>query len=385
MLKLLLRLIFLFTVSQIDIHFVLSQNNYDFFTKPKKANSSFLSLEIENSNFVKNNEYFNDFAEGYTLFGYFITPKIIAKPTDNLEIGFGFFYNNYFGSEEDSKIEPVLRLKYKPNNNLQIIFGKLDGTINHNLPESILNTEKYLTNNIEKGLQVLYNNSYISTDLWINWKKHIFRNSDYPEEFIAGNSTTLKLIRRDSSEESNDPNFLNFKIAGIASHIGGQIDTCNVQVESIVNALAGWEFYPRISDNSNSAIKLYLYFHTSLDISPEKKLAYDYGFGNLSGVRYNYHNLEVVIEYWMGKHYFNQNGMPIYNSISYINPNYTAKKRELIVSHLFWNHQQNDYVKFGIGSDFYYDLLNKSLDYSFGIYLRTFLDYKLLEKSPKKD
>ncbi len=385
MLKLLLRLILIFAVSQFDIQVVFSQSYYDFFTAPNKVNSSFLSLDIENTNFVKNNEYFNEFAEGYTLFGYFITPKIIVKPVDNLEIGFGFFYNNYFGSEEESKIKPVLRLKYKPNNKLQIIFGQLDGTINHNLPETILNYENYLTNNIERGLQVLINNSYISTDLWINWQKHIFRNSDYPEQFIAGNSTTIKLIGRDITEKNKNPNLLNFKISGIASHIGGQIDTCNVQVESIINALAGWEFYPKISNNSNNTLKMYLYFHTSVDISPQKKLIYDYGFGNLSGVSYNYHNLNIVIEYWMGKQYFNQNGMPIYNSISYIKPNYAEKKRELIVSHIFWNHQQNDYIKFGIGSDFYYDLLNKSVDYSLGIYLRTFLDYQILEKSPHKN
>jgi len=385
MLKLLLRLILLFTANHFAFQFVLSQNNYDFFAKPNQVETAFLILEIDNANFVKNNEYFNEFADGYTLFGYFITPKIIVQPIDNLEIGIGFFYNNYFGSEEENKIEPLLRVEYNPNNNLQIIFGQLDATINHSLPETIMNYESYLTNHIEKGLQILFNNSYISSDLWINWKKHIFRNSNYPEEFIVGNSTSINLIRREINKKSNSEKLLNFKIGGIFSHIGGQIDTCDVQVESIINALSGFEFYPKIFNNSENAIKIYTYFQTSINMSPNKKLNYDYGYGYLSGINYNIHNFNIIIENWFGNSYFNQNGMPIYNSISYIIPNYTEKNRQLLISHLFWNHQQNDYVKLGIGSDLYYDLSNKTIDYSFGIYLKTFLDYQLLKKSPKSN
>ena len=56
-----------------------------------------LSFRIENSNFFKNNEYFNDIIQGYTLIGWFINPKLIYYPAKNAKIEAGIHFLKYSG------------------------------------------------------------------------------------------------------------------------------------------------------------------------------------------------------------------------------------------------------------------------------------------------
>ena len=48
-----------------------------------------LNFRIENSNFFKNNEYFNDIIQGQTLIGWFLSPKFTYYPVKNAKIEAG--------------------------------------------------------------------------------------------------------------------------------------------------------------------------------------------------------------------------------------------------------------------------------------------------------
>ena len=54
----------------------VSQSNYQN-TNIQLADTSKLFLQLDNTNFIKNNEYFGDIAEGYTLLGFNLTPKLV--------------------------------------------------------------------------------------------------------------------------------------------------------------------------------------------------------------------------------------------------------------------------------------------------------------------
>ena len=61
------------------------------------ADSHKLLLRIENTDFLKNNEYFNNFYVGFTLFGYIIKPKLVYYPNANTKIEAGGYFLKYDG------------------------------------------------------------------------------------------------------------------------------------------------------------------------------------------------------------------------------------------------------------------------------------------------
>ena len=87
-----------------------------FFANNKNVNdSSKLNLSIENTNFLKNNEYFGDFAQGYTLIGYFLKPKINFSPHKKLKISAGVHLQKYSGIDKFTEIQPTFSVLFAPS------------------------------------------------------------------------------------------------------------------------------------------------------------------------------------------------------------------------------------------------------------------------------
>lgn len=353
----------IFLISFVFLFQMISAQNYSPFFETKYTNkdSSTLILLVENTNFLKNNEYFSNFAQGYTLIGYFIKPKLIYRPFSKLEISSGFFFQHYFGALKNIHLEPIFAVKYSPTQFFSINFGTLDGTINHKLPETIYDPERYITQNTENGIQFSLNNKNVESQLWIDWQQFIFKNSPYPEKFCIGNNTTYKVF-------SKNKNQLNLQIGGTIAHTGGQIDASSVEVKSIVNTISGLNF------TFNNNLKIYSIYHTSSDFSPQKRLPYLYGYGILSGFDYNFKNINFNFEHWFANCYFSEFGSPIYQSISQVRKNYKENKRAIIISHLFWHNSNRKIISFGVGTDLYFDLYNKTFDYSYNFYIKTNID-----------
>ena len=79
-------------------------NNYNDFTA---ADSNKLFLRIENFNFIKNNEYKGTFADGATLLGYLLSPKLAYYPSNNIRIKAGIRMQKYSGITKYSEAEPL--------------------------------------------------------------------------------------------------------------------------------------------------------------------------------------------------------------------------------------------------------------------------------------
>lgn len=338
-----------------------AQKYYSFFhNSENKYDTSKLSFELDNTNFLKNNEYFSNFAVGYTLIGYFIKPQMVYHPFSKLEINLGGYFLNYFGSiDKKIFVYPVFSIKYKPISLFSITFGSLQGTVNHCLPETIYDSETYITDNVENGLQFNLNSQKIKSQLWLDWQQFIFKNSNYPEKFCIGNYTNYNLLNLNSKKS------LNIDIGGIISHIGGQIDTSGVAVQSIVNTISGINF------KWNKFLTLYSIYHTSVDFSPQKQLPYLYGYAILSGIELNCYHLNFAFEHWFANCYFSSFGSPIYQSLSQVYKGYKENKRAIVISHIFWHNSNSKIINFGLGADLYFDLYNKTLDYSYSFYIKT--------------
>lgn len=366
-LNILILLLFLI-ISKITI----SQSYEDFFSVSRKIeDSTRFHLLIDNTNFIKNNEYFNDFSEGYTLIGYFLKPRILFKAHKKVNIYAGIHLEKYFGAKKFTGFEPVFTVEYIHNKNFRLVFGELYGTVNHELTDFVFDNENYLVRNSENGIQIIFNNNRIVSDTWLEWRQYIFKDSPYPEILFFGTSNKFNILN------INDKHLLNIKLAAVASHVGGQINSSDDPVETIMNTISGLEYNFITGNKYLSNIKLSGLLLSAIDASPNKRLEYEQGYGILSGIELSNKILSLKFQYWFGDQYFSKFGNPMFQSISQINNLHFEPKRSFINTHLFWSNEILDFFKLGVGVDLYYDTYNSHFDYSFGFYIKTNLDFKL--------
>jgi hypothetical protein len=319
-----------------------------------------LVFSFKNVNFFKNNEFFNNFYEGYTLIGYFAEPEIIWHPVDKIAISGGTHFQKYSGIKGFSEICPVFSFAYSPFAGAEIRFGTLDNNGNHELEDQIYFSEKFLTDNQENGFQLKYKTKRLKIDTWLNWESFIFHGSDYPERLTFGTSDNLKI-------NSNAHKFrLSADLQAIITHRGGQINVDKQPILSMANFLLGLNCDFNINNFNIRAKEEYLPF---VDISPSKNLPYLSGYAFISGFDFLYKGFELDLNHRYGKYFISSRGDPLYMSISTDIPGYKEPNRVFVVGNLFYKKEVYPGVKLGLGCDGFYDLYNKVLDYTYSFYI----------------
>lgn len=360
-----------------------SQSFSNFYTENKTPkDTAKFSLHVNNTNFLKNNEFFNHFANGYTLIGYFLQPNFQFRANDKLSLFAGIHLQKYSGIEQFTEAIPTFTLQYKPGDKTTILFGNINSTLNHDLNDYIYAEEYYLTDNIENGLQILHTGERFNSDTWVDWKQFIFNGSEYPEILVLGTSNTLTILKSKHRPSFNKAR-LNLRFGGVACHEGGQIDASDVPVETITNTITGVDLFMYPNRKICKKVRVFSHFHTSYDASPEKRLNYLYGYGVLSGIELTNKNFDIRIEQWFGEYYFSKFGSPLYQSITPKYTSYFEDQRAFAIAHLFYRNESVENLKIGLGLDFYYNILDQHLDYSFGFYLKSSFRFNLKRNSKK--
>lgn len=213
-----------------------------------------LILGIDNLNFFQNNEY-KSIADGYSLPGLWIQPKLIFYPLSNLKIEAGAHILYYSGAthypagvytnlpeqtESNHKnihTRPFFRANLSsPNGIFHLVFGNLYGGSSHQLIEALYNPEQNLCADPESGLQILCQSAPIDADIWLNWQNFIFRNDNHKEQFILGLSSRIKF----NSLTDNFHWYIPVQI--VAQHLGGEIQAGDFHgISSLANAAVGFE------------------------------------------------------------------------------------------------------------------------------------------------
>jgi hypothetical protein len=351
---------------------LFSQSYQDFFRKETiYDDSSKFALFVENTNFVKNNEYFNHFSDGYTLIGYFIKPQIKYRVHEKLNIYAGLHLQKYSGIDYFSNVLPVFSIEYLFTDNLKLFFGGIDGTLDHRLNDFVYADEFYLSQNNENGIQLLFDNKRVWSDTWVNWKQFIFKGSDYPEIMLFGTSNYLNILNSESKHS------LSLNLAAVASHVGGQIDISDVSVQTIINTISGLEYSYKLGDGFVKKINLSGKFISFLDFSPTKNLFWQKGSGAFASAGLSGQNYDMKFQTWYGQHYYSKFGNAMFQSITPKYTHYREPERVFVNAHLFYKNDALKIVKFGLGLDLYYDIKASSLDYSYGFYIKTNLGYKI--------
>lgn len=345
------------------------------------TDSSKLLFSFYNLNFLRNNEYFDKIATGYTFFGSQLNPKIAYVPNPFMRIEGGVFIRKDFGNPNFTTIAPTFTLKLQKND-YSFLFGNLEGALNHRLIEPLFNYERIITNRLENGLQFKIDKKSLWLDTWIDWEKQIYQNSPFQEHITAGLSSKLTLV-----ETGNDLNLLKIKIPvqAIIFHKGGQIDVDSTDILSLANTAAGLLLELDLSKR-NGFIKsivsdnYYVYYK---DVSPAKHQAYISGNGTYFNLLINSrHNLNLMLSYWQGDYYIAPRGGYLYQSVSsiYGKINYTEDNRKLLMARIMYQKEILPNLFIDIRFEPYQDLNNHFLEFSYSAFASYKIDYSLGKK-----
>ncbi len=322
-----------------------------------------LYFRFENSNMMKNNEYFNKYTDGYTFLGYRLHPKIVYFSTENTKIELGIQLLKYLGRENFEEKIPTLSFQYHANEYLDIVFGSIYGTVNHKLIEPLFQFERYFTNQNENGLQFLFDFGKFKSDLWLNWENFILPHSATQEQFTIGFSNVIDLGNPDRNYDFSIP------IQIIGTHRGGQNLLIDAKIQTIINSTVGINVEKGINTRFLNSIGFQQYILSFYDNSPSKQLPYILGRASLSNITLSYQNFGFILGYWYGDGFISSRGEPMYQSISQINPLIDDTYRSIFLTKFQYQKYIVGNISMGFRFETYYDLLNKTFDYSYGVHI----------------
>ena len=356
---------------------VFAQVDYPTFkniTTINPSDSQQLSFNLYNLNYLHNTEWFGNIPLSGTLFGYQLVPEIEYQISPKLIMKGGIYLQKEFGRKEYTTIAPTFSVKYRAKHS-SFLIGTLEGNLNHGFIEPIYDYKLIINERLENGFQFKVDTKPYTHDFYINWRRAIHAGDNFKEEFDIGYTSNLNVI--------NTPEFnLNIPIQMLYSHKGGQIDSTNVPLQSLVNFATGVSMTYHFDRKLFKKIVFDNYYVNYKDISGDKRQAFNEGNGFLSHLLFGFKNVGVDLRYWNGNGYIGPRGNSLFQSISEKYPGLVEKHRELIIASFIYDKEIFKNVYFDFRFIPYKDLLEGSssgtgLEYSYEMYLKYFLKVNL--------
>ena len=146
-------------------------------------------LDLEKQG-LEDNTFQNGIGRDTTLIGNFLTGTLTRRYSSSLATTLGVFAAMPFGHDtEISRINPIVRLDYRPREDATAILGTL--RVPHDrFFDAIFDDANRWVRPIEKGAQVLTDFSWYRQDLFINWAQ-AFHGSQ-PRRFDLGYAGQLR-------------------------------------------------------------------------------------------------------------------------------------------------------------------------------------------------
>lgn len=330
--------------SQIDNKNLEFVANFDS-TKIKKV-----QFRLNSFNYLKNNEFFNQIVDGYTLFGVYVNPKIAYQINEKILIEGGIFIDKQFGRKGLQEVEPTFSIKYQPNN-WRLIFGNLEGNITHRMIEPLMNFERIIKHPQELGIQAKYQKNAIFFDTWLDWQKATLAGEKQQEHIMFGASVQGSKFRIQNSEFQP-------LIQLTVFHQGGQNIMSELPVKTFFNsALGGAINYKKFSFEP--------YYVSNFEGKNKGTAAY-------INCRLKTEDWQLILSYWNGNNYNSPIGGDLFQSFSrkFNNENHTEKNRNLLIFRIIRDWKLANELNISFRFEPHYDFKNQIFEHNEGLYLR---------------
>lgn len=280
------------------------------FAQQDSIQNNSVFLKIDNLNFLKNNEYSNNIADGYTLIGSQLHPKVSFYPHPKAKLELGLFGLTYAGLNQYHKIIPTFTFSYLMKKS-QLNIGSYYDENNHKLIAPLMTDESNLDErSIENGLQYLYKIKNFEIDTWLNWEHFIFRNDTKNEEFVLGVNAIYSPIQKNDWQ-------LDISLQNLIYHRGGQINTDEFESRNVFtmrHSALGLQLQNILDSNNKLSLSSHIIQHQTGE-KPEEYF-YESGYGFLTNLDYSYKNLTIGVGYWYGNEFVSPRGNDMFQSVS---------------------------------------------------------------------
>lgn len=327
------------------------------------ADSQKLFLTIRNLNFLKNDEYFGEIADGYTLYGYQLHPNLVYFPFPQMRVEAGIFLMKEFGRDGYTQALPTFTVKFEKHG-FASVFGNIEGGMNHRLIEPLYDFERVMIQRLEFGGQILVNKKNFWADGWMNWEKAQHKGDPFKEEFTVGLSMLPTFARSKNQKFS-------FQIPTqiMISHRGGQLDTDTTPLVTLLDVAGGISLEYSFQKNFFKSIRLENYYVYYKDLSFTKLAPFIEGDALYLNFFLKTKFANLLLSYWNGNGFYAPRGGALYQAVSTKDGFTTEENRNLAFLRLMHENEIFENVFLEIRFEPYYDFNNDLLEYSYGIYL----------------
>ena len=324
-----------------------------------------LYLEVDVLSFFKNNEFSGEKVKGYTLPGFCMSPHLSLAFSKNVRMEVGANILRYWGSEiypcysylgiaeweseryqKGVHILPIMRAQFSITDSFHIVFGTLYNRNSHLLCTPLYNNELNYTSDRESGIQILYDNRFHSSDLWVNWQSFIFENDIHQEMFVFGYSSRTNIIKTDYGLEIGIP--LQF----VAQHRGGEVniaETHSIQTDS--NYAAGlfgkYSFGGKYFKDITFAC-----YYIGFTQNVGTLYPFNNGWAIYPELSIRIHDFQLDMGYFVGKDFISLLGSPHFGNISAKTPDMIFDKMDMFMAEIEYCYHKSKYFSFGIEGSF---------------------------------
>lgn len=331
----------------------------------KPENAGQLRVAVQGFLFSKDNEYFNKINEGKTLYGTQLAPRLVYFPSANVRLEAGIFLYKDYGTPRLRQVRPLFTAKYQ-NGPHSLLFGNIEGQLNHGYIEPLFDFERVMLNRLEEGMQYRLQAPRLQLDAWVDWQRQQYRFSNFQEE-VAGGLTSEFTAYQDSAGWRLGVVPLQF----LGIHRGGQLDTVDISLQTLFNFAAGLRVRRKLTSEFVRALYFDGYVTRFTDYSFDEILPYKRGTGLYLNASADTRLATIMVSYWSGNGFVAPQGGKLYQSISSTvgNPNYTERQRQLVILRFLSDFHLPGNVTLTSRFEPFYDLQNKQIEFSFGAYL----------------
>lgn len=352
-----------------------AQLDNSFFTwKHEKVDPAVIRLHVDNLNYFRNVEYRTPIDEGRTLFGYHLAPEFSYQINDDWLLSAGVFLKRDFGSDGFDQSFPIVQLKYFKDD-ISFLFGRLEGNMDHGLIEPVMDPERIIENRTENGFQFLMNKHRFDLDIWLDWRKAIYPLSAFREEFDAGVTGQLNLVRNTTFQWYVPLDIL-------SHHKGGEIDTSGLPSVSQFTFTYGSAFIWKPANSGAHRIRGGVLFNNYEDVSSRATTFID-GLGQYAFLSAEMNEWGVMVTYWDSHQFQSPNGDVYYQSVSVKDPlRYLIDYRKILMFRGFYERKFKNDISLLARVNYIRDVNERQNDLITEFYLRWQGVFKLKKLSP---
>jgi hypothetical protein len=327
------------------------------------------SIKLEGSAFFRNNEYFNTVTEGYTLPGWYFSPEFEWKPDSKTAISFGIHVLQFSGSDHKTKPELRFSVGRLLDKNTTLYAGSLPGSDKHDLSDPVFAHERFYTDKPENGIELLYKNSFLKSDTWIDWKNFIYKGDTTREHFTAGQTIRLSFNRAGGKVKTEIP------VSALFNHWGGQISNYSSHVITTVNFTGGIRSEFLYSGKDNHLVFAEYTGFIFKELTKKGDFGVTSGNGNWFRCGIRSGMLEATAGYWKSHNYYSPLGNPIYGSVPDFDSGLLTPDRKMVTFSTALNYLPHRMFSLSLALEGFYDTVTGRLDNSVTLRLSTFSIY----------